>query len=186
MVALDESKSRISEYKKRGMPMEIGKAKIWHKANVVKKPRGDKKWAGIVLPSPGQREPGDLNAWPARLKRARDTERQTSALLQGAIKKKESAQIPGLLKAHSQAVEAVAAAEKLAASILSESGDLIHRDSVRAVMTKLLTPLREALDKLPLGERTNCNPQQPEIAERALTEWRDRLLGRMAGAEGKF
>ena len=83
-------------------------------------------------------------------------------------------------------VNNMAGVEDMARTEEIKTGDMVHRESVKSVMEQLLRPLREALDKLPLNERTNCNPEKPEIAERALKEWRDRLLLRAKSAVAKF
>ncbi len=74
----------------------------------------------------------------------------------------------------------------MAAEAQLGSGDVLRRSDALATMEAVLTPLNEALRKLPLNERTNCNPQNPEIAERALTEWRDRLCIRARAALNPF
>lgn len=183
--ALGVSTALVSKWKARGMPIgDIGEAQNWLSINVPAKSRGRIEAKG--LPPPESNPVMDQDTWEARLKRARDTERETSALVKAAIAGGAAAQIPILLKSHSQSVEAVATAEKLAADARLHSGELIHRETVRGIMRELLTPLREALDKLPLAERTNCNSDHPEIAEAALTAWRDRLLVRALAAESKF
>lgn len=182
---LGVSGALVTKWKKKGMPTaDIGEARNWLSVNVraMHRPAGN----GKDIPPREATSLEDRDTWEARLKRSRDTERQTSDLLQAAIAGGGAAQIPGLLKCHSQAVEAVAIAEKLAADARLHSGELIHRETVRAIMRDILSPLREALDKLPIGERTNCNPDHPEIAERSLTEWRNRLLARGNVAEAKF
>jgi len=184
--ALGIPRQRISEYGKRGMPREVGAAKTWLSKNVESRKR-DTKRAGDLKPLRRARahSPQD-DLWGARLDRARANEREADRLLQKAIQGGKVGQIQPLLKAHTDAIKAVANAEELARLAEIQSGDMVHRESVKVMMEQLLRPLREALDKLPLNERTNCNPDHPEIAEKALTEWRDRLLLRAKSVEGKF
>ncbi len=67
-----------------------------------------------------------------------------------------------------------------------QAGELIHRDTVKAILAELVTPLRAALVDLPAAERTRCNPQSPDVAQKALTLWRDRLLDALNKAASKF
>lgn len=185
--ALGIPKQRVSEYAKRGMPREVGAAKVWLAANVASRTR-DAKVAGDLpeLPDEDRAQSLQDDTWEARMGRARLAERQADRLLQGAIKGGKIGQIQPLLMAKSKLLSEVASVEDGARVAEIKAGDMVHRESVKFMLEQLLRPLREALDKLPLNERTNCNPQQPEIAEKALTEWRDRLLLRCAGVEAKF
>ena len=126
------------------------------------------------------------DTWQARVGRARLAERQADRLLQSAIKGGRLGQIQSLLMSKSKLLKELAGVEDMARTEEIKTGDMVHRESVKAMMEQLLRPLREALDKLPLNERTNCNPEHPEIAEKALTEWRDRLLLRAKSVGGKF
>jgi hypothetical protein len=185
---LGVERMQVSKWKARGMPVgDLGKAKIWLAKNVASRQR-EMKAAGDLRPLAKLTKPArpEDDQWLARLNRARANEREADRLLQSAIQGGKIGQIQPLLRAHTSAVESVANAEKLAKEAEIQGGDLVHRDSVREMMEQLLRPLREALDKLPLNERTNCNPEHPEIAERALTEWRDRLLIRCHAVKGKF
>lgn len=183
--SLGVSGAMVSKWKAKGMPVDdLGSAKNWLSINVPALYRATGNSGDI--PPPEKPAGADQDTWESRLKRSRDTERNTHGLLTAAIQSSSSAQIPGLLKSHSAAVEAVATAEKLASDARIHTGDLIHRETVRSIMRELLIPLREALDKLPAGQRTNCNPDHPDIAERALTEWRDKLLVRANAIQAKF
>ena len=182
---LGVSRVMVCKWKQKGMPIDdLGKAKDWLSVNVAAKRRGEV--TALTLPAKENQTQAHGDTWEARLSRIRDSEREAGALVMAAIQSGAVAQLPNLLRCHSQAVEAVAVAEKLASDARMHSGELINRETVRSVMRELLTPLREALDKLPLGERTNCNPDHPEIAERALTEWRDKLILRANKVEDKF
>jgi len=123
--------------------------------------------------------------WPDRVSRAREMERSSYQAYISAVQSGDVGQLERLQAAHVKSISTVADVEERAAK--AELGDkTIKYVDAEAVMVAVLTPLREALSKLPLNERTNCNPQQPEIAERALTEWRDRLLIRASSAENAF
>jgi hypothetical protein len=175
----------ITKWKQKGMPIgNASDAQVWLSVNVPQRQRGNNE--GKPLPPPEQANVEGQDTWEARLLRSRTTERETSRLVQGAIASGSAAQLPTLLKSHSAAVEAVATAEKLAADARLHSGDLLKRDTVRRIMMEVATPVREALDGLPMSERSRCNPDHPEIAEKALKEWRDRLLGRVSAMETKF
>jgi len=102
-----------------------------------------------------------------------------------AVQSGDVGQLERLQAAHVKSISTVADVEERA--LQAELGDkTIKYVDAEAVMVAVLTPLREALDKLPLNERTNCNPDHPEIAEKALMEWRDRLLIRASSAENAF
>lgn len=185
---LGVERMQVSKWKARGMPVnDLGKAKVWLAKNVASRQR-EMKLAGDLKPLGKRKEPArpEDDQWLARLNRAKANEREADRLLQSAIQGGKVAQIQPLLRAHTSAVESVASAEKLAKEAEIQGGDLVHRDSVRAMMEDLLRPLREALDRLPVNERTNCNPDRPEIAERALKEWRGHLLLRCHAVKGKF
>lgn len=185
---LNVSRMTVSKWKARGMPVgDLGKAKVWLAQNVSsfkREAKAEKDLKPLGKPSTPHSPQDDL--WGARLDRARANEREADRLLQQAIQGGKVGQIQPLLKAHTDAIKAIASAEELAYAAEVKAGDMVHRDSVKSMLEQLLRPLREALDKLPLNERTNCNPDHPEIAERALKEWRDRLLLRANAAEGKF
>ncbi len=126
------------------------------------------------------------DSWPDRVERAREMEKSSYRAYLVAVQEGQSAQLERLQAAHVRSIATVADVEQRAMEAHSKTGDLLRREDVRSMMMQLLTPLREALDKLPLSERTNANPANPEIAERALTEWRLRFLTRCNNAEFKF
>lgn len=185
---LGATKAQVTKWKASGMPIaDVGKAKTWLAQNVPNRKRGLKA-AGDMEPlgkSERKATAQDIS-WKGRLDRARQVEWDVSLQLQKAVQGGKVAQIQALQRGHVSAMEAVAAAEKIVRDASLLGGDLINRETVRAWINTWLTPLREALDKLPLAERTNCNPDHPEIAERALNEWRERFLGRCASARKAF
>lgn len=123
--------------------------------------------------------------WPDRVSRAREMERSSYQAYISAVQSGDVGQLERLQAAHVKSISTVADVEERA--LQAELGDkTIKYVDAEAVMVAVLTPLREALDKLPLNERTNCNPDHPEIAEKALMEWRDRLLIRASSAENAF
>jgi len=136
------------------------------------------------MPSRAPATGGDT--WADRVERARQTERETHASYLDALARGDTAQLERLLSSHSRAVDQVGKIEKLASEAERESGDMLRRSDVERALKAALEPLNDALCKLPLNERTNCNPQNPEIAERALTEWRDRFMKRARAAEMIF
>jgi hypothetical protein len=137
-----------------------------------------------AMPSRAPATGGDT--WADRVERARRTEKETHSSYLDALARGDTAQLERLLSSHSRAVDQVSKIERLALEAERESGEMLRRSEALATMVAVLTPLREALLKLPLNERTNCNSSQPEIAERALTEWRDRFFVRMNSAENAF
>jgi len=186
------SPSQLSQWLPQGLPgpPHVKAGLAWIAKNKAQRSRrGSKKPATAkperkAMPSRAPASGGDT--WADRVERARQTERQTHASYLDALARGDTAQLERLLSSHSRAVAEVAKTESLASEASQENGDVVKRSDAERVMEQLLRPLREALDKLPLNERTNCNPQQPEIAERALTEWRDRLLIRASSAENAF
>jgi len=185
---LGVTRAMVTKWKGRGMPVgDLGKAKVWLAANVSsfkREARTERDLPGLRNESREQSLQDDT--WQARVGRARLAERQADRLLQSAIKGGRLGQIQSLLMSKSKLLKELAGVEDMARTEEIKTGDMVHRESVKAMMEQLLRPLREALDKLPLNERTNCNPEHPEIAEKALTEWRDRLLLRAKSVEGKF
>jgi hypothetical protein len=53
-------------------------------------------------------------------------------------------------------------------------------------LAEILVPIHNALDLLPMTERSRCNPQSPEVAEGALRNWKDALLLRISTTEMKI
>ena len=105
---------------------------------------------------------------------------------QTAIGRKEFSQLQSLLSSYQRALQGIAEAESTALETRIQSGELIHRDTARAILVELLQPIRSSLDLLPMTERSRCNPQQPEVAEGALRAWRDALLLRLSTADTRF
>ncbi len=185
---LNVTRMMVSKWKARGMPVgDLGKAKVWLAQNVSSFKREAKAEKDLPeLPDEDRAQSLQDDTWEARVGRARLAERQADRLLQAAIKGGRIGQIQPLLLSKSKLLAEVSNVEDMARTAEIKVGDMVHRESVKSMLEQLLRPLRESLDKLPLNERTNCNPQQPEIAEKALTEWRDRLLLRCKSIEGKF
>lgn len=191
--ALDVSKGYLSKLIKKGCPADdIGKAKTWISAHT--KPRAKRKKvaadpvseAAKELPPVETSAPEPCETWEARLGRARKIERDIYEAAQATIGRKEYAPLSSLLASYQRALQGIAEAEQTALDIRKESGELIHRETAAAILAELLLPIRNALDLLPMSERTRCNPQSPEVAQEALTAWRDKLLRVLCSAETKF
>jgi hypothetical protein len=187
-IGLEVPASRVSEWIKRGMPRtSVQVAATWRQVHA--RPR--KGNVSRVAP-PRQPEAesvvttGTDNGWEARLKRTQESELRIHDTLLAALGAGDFNVLQRLQAAHIGAVKEIAAAEKIALEVRTASEELIHRDTVREIMSELLVPLRGALDRLPLGERTNCNPDHPEIAEAALKDWLHRTLLLCSKAESRF
>jgi len=184
--------ARVSEWEKRGMPMHsIEAAAAWRKVHA---PARLKRAAVAPQSRQGKRSgrasghpiPTKGDDWQSRLQRTKRVERQIFDSIAKAIKQGDVTLLARLQSARAAALKEIRDAEQMAIEAQLGTGDMLRRSDAEAVMVSVLRPLREALDKLPLNERTNCNPQNPEIAERALTEWRDRLLLRGKAAQIAF
>jgi phage terminase Nu1 subunit (DNA packaging protein) len=189
---LGVTKGTISKYKSRGCPTDDeGKARNWIRANI--KPRGKPTAVAHepgsdvpTLPPAESPAPVEEFTWEARLARARKMEIDVYDAAQAAIGRKEFAQLTSLLGSYQRALQGIADAEVTAMEARIATGELIHRETARAILTEVLVPLRSALDVLPMTERSRCNPQQPEVAEAALRGWRDAFLLRLSQAKTKF
>ena len=62
-------------------------------------------------------------------------------------------------------------ADLLAAKVAEMEGRLIPVGEVEILINEYGTPIREAWLTLPKTMATRCNPTDPEIAEKALSEW---------------
>ena len=181
--------ARVSEWEKRGMPMHsIEAAAAWRKIHA---PARLKRAAVRPQSRQGKRSgrrhvPTKGDGWEARLERTKQVERQIFNSIAKAIKQGDVTLLARLQSARAAALREIGDAEQMAGEAQLSSGDTLRRSDVLATMVAVLAPLNEALRKLPLNERTNCNPDHPEIAERALTEWRDRLLLRANAALNPF
>jgi hypothetical protein len=181
--------ARVSEWEKRGMPMHsIEAAAAWRKVHA---PARLKRAASAPQSRQGKRSgrraiPTRGDDWQDRLERTKRVERQIFDSISKAIRQGDVTLLARLQSARAAALKEIRDAEQMAVEAQLGSGDMLRRSEAVAVMVAVLTPLNEALRKLPLNERTNCNPQNPEIAERALTEWRDRLCIRARAAEMTF
>ena len=181
--------ARVSEWDKRGMPMHsIEAAAAWRRVHA---PARAKRPASASQSRQGKRSgrraiPAKGDDWQDRLERTKRVERQIYDSIAKAIKQGDVTLLARLQSARAAALKEIRDAEQMAVEAQLGSGDMLRRSEAVAVMVAVLTPLNEALRKLPLNERTNCNPQNPEIAERALTEWRDRLCIRARAAEMTF
>jgi hypothetical protein len=103
-----------------------------------------------------------------------------------AIGRKEFNQLQSLLASYQKALQGLAELEQVATQNRIQAGELIHRETCRAIMVELLQPIRNALDLLPVTERSRCNPSDPKTAEGALRAWKDALLNRLSVAHTKF
>ncbi len=184
--------ARFSEWEKRGMPMHsIEAAAAWRKVHA---PARLKRAASAPQSThrkgsgrgPGNPPPAKGDGWEARLERTKQVEKQIYNSITKAIRQGDVMLLARLQSARAAALKEIRDAEQMAVEAQLGSGDMLRRSDALATMEAVLTPLNEALRKLPLNERTNCNPQNPEIAERALTEWRDRLMVRAKAALNPF
>ncbi len=105
---------------------------------------------------------------------------------QSAIGREAFGQLQSLLSSYQRSFQAIADLEKTALEVRVQSGELIHRDTAKAILAEMLVPIRNALDVLPMTERSRCNPQAPEVAEAALRTWKDGLLLRLSQADTRF
>ncbi len=185
---LGVQRAAVAKWKARGMPVgDLGKAKVWLAQNVSSFKREARAEKDLpALPDEDRAQSLQDDTWEARVSRARLAERQADRLLQEAIKGGRIGQIQPLLLGKSKLLKELTLVEDTARAAEIKAGDMVHRDTVVAELEVGLSPLREALMKLPLNERLNCNPDKPEIAERALTEWRDRFLLRCKTLENKI
>lgn len=143
-----------------------------------------KRGRRLILPATGKFE--DTETWEDRVKFAREFEWRQRKALQAANDAGQVGDLVSLMKAHHASQDRLREAERMATEAEIQGGHLISTEAVREMIIEALAPLRQALDKLPVNERTNCNPEKPEVAERALKEWRDRLLLRAQSALAKF
>jgi hypothetical protein len=128
----------------------------------------------------------DTETWEDRERFARGFAWRQRQALQAAQDDGQVGELVTLMKALDAAENRVSEVESRATEAQLKGGHLVSTEAVRTMIAQLLRPLRQALDKLPVNERTNCNPEHPEIAERALKEWRDRLLLRANAALDAF
>jgi len=184
------SASQLSQWLPQGLPgpPRVKAGLEWIAKNKAQRSRRGGKSSVVVKPGAKAKAsfPAILgDTWPDRVARAREMERASYLAYIEAVNGGNSAQLERLQAAHVKSISTVADVEERAAK--AEAGvTVIKYVDAEAVMLSALKPLREALDKLPLNERTNCNPEHPEIAERALKEWRDRLIVRAKAAEIAF
>ena len=172
--------------------MTLVKARLWIRAN--NKPRNSRTsnaadpLATVATDLPPREEsevPADYS-WEARLDRARKMEVEVYQASQRAIGRNDFNVLQSLLASYQKALQGIKEAETTALEARIQTGELIHRDTARAIMMELLIPIRNALDLLPMTERNRCNPQEPAVAENALRGWKDALLLRLSQADTKF
>ncbi len=184
--ALGLPKQRITEYEKRGMPVDdVGRAEHWLRANIT--PRAPRK--GVTqarLPPPDVTPQAENETWEAVLIRCRRTERIAGEALQNAFDAGDVALLDRLQTSHSKAVTARADAERLASAVRVSTGEMMHRTNVRKIINEIMIPLREEVRALPITERARCNPDHPHIAGEALTAWVNRLCLRISTLETKL
>ena len=185
--------ARVSEWEKRGMPMHsIEAAASWRRNHAP--PRKGKKAAFIAQSrqetpadaAPAKDTPATDDGWEARLNRTRQVEMEIFDTLRKALAQGDVNLLGKLQAAHINAVKEIAAAESIALEARVASKELLHADDARELMREVLAPLRLRLDQLPVQERSRCNPEHPDIAHKALTEWVERTLLLVSRAETKF
>jgi hypothetical protein len=165
-----ESKSRVSEYFRRDPPPpRDGPGFMRWLSETINKHKVHLEIDG----SPGTNE--DF-AWPARLKRARDNELAISRFCEAAIRDNKVGVIDKLLTAQAHSIELVAQAEKIATQIQLDLGEVVRREEIEAAIKEIGRRLVEFLEFLPISERQRCNPENPEVAQAVLTEWKERAL----------
>jgi phage terminase Nu1 subunit (DNA packaging protein) len=186
------TKGQLSKWKAKGLPVDDeGKARTWIRQNIrTRAKRNGAPAAPVVtqskdLPPPETPPVPESYSWEARLARARKIELDVFDAAQRALNQGEAVRLQNLLSAYVKSLAGIAEAEKTALEARIQSGELLHRDTVRAILGELLVPIRNALDLLPMTERTRCNPQSPEVAEGALRQWKDALLLRLSTSESK-
>ena len=191
--ALGISKGQLSKWKAKGCPVDnAGTAQTWISQNI--RPRAKRKGAASGpatkeakdLPPPETAPLPESLTWEARLARARKIELDVFEAAQRALKRGESVRLQNLLSAYRKSLASIAEAENTALEARIQTGELLHRETARAIMAELLVPIRNALDFLPMTERSRCNPLHPDVAEGALQAWKDALLNRLSVVETKF
>ena len=153
--------ARVTEWKGRNMPMHsIEAAAAWRKvhaparlkrAAVAPQSRHGKPSGRRPVPSKG-------DDWQSRLERTKRIERSLFDSIGKAIRQGDVTLLARLQSARAAALREIRDAEQMAVDAQLGGGDMLRRSDAEAVMVEVLRPLREALDKLPLNERTNCNP----------------------------
>lgn len=184
---LGVAKGHASLLRKRGCPIDsIEAALAWRRIHAPE--RRKRKPRDPLLPVLKQEEVEVTldKDWDSRLERARTTEVEVHKSLMKALAHGDLVTLQRLQAAHISSVREIAAAEKIAVEARMASGELIHSGSVKSIMTELLMPIRQGLDLMPAGLRSQCNPQAPDIAQAALTEWRDKLYARIMECENRF
>jgi len=181
--------SRVSEWTKRGMPTDsIQAAAAWRMIHARPRTKGTALAPQLRQDKPAAAGTHDHSAaldtgWEARLERTRQVELQIFETITASLAKGDVTVLQRLQAAHVAAVKEIAAAEKIALEIRTASKELLHIDRVKRIMCAVADPIRQALDLLPITERSRCNPDHPEIAYRALKEWVDRLLRQVSKME---
>ena len=175
---LDVPRSRVTEWTKRGMPrVSIQAAAAWRLVHA--RPRKGK--AALIAQSrqdkPSDHTPPAIGGdWESRLERCRKTEMEIFDTLRKAMAQGDVNMLGKLQAAHVASIKEIASAEKIALEVRAASKELMHVDEACAALRGILGPLRDSLDKLPIGLRGRCNPEHPEVAQAALTGWVDRVL----------
>lgn len=182
--ALGVPASRVSEWLKRGMPRSPELAKAWRFSNAAPRKRPQAQ-AGLQIP-PSLPPPAAGQSWEDRLQRARDAEIAIYQTLQQALRGMDTKTLANLQSSHLLAIKEIAEAEKIASRAQVESGELIHREIIRAIWREVIPPLKAAIERLPVQTRATCNPEHPEVAEAALKAEVRNLLARISQAESKF
>ncbi len=191
--ALNITKSQLTKWKAKGCPVDdAGKAKTWIAANI--KTRAKRKPSVVIAgdkpeqtPSPVEcSNPDDITSPEARLERAKQMELLLDATVKQAVGKKEFGSMQSLLSSYQRAFQTIQEGEERQTAARLASAELIHRDTAQAIYAEMFVPLRNALELLPVTVRSRCNPQKPEVAEKALREWKDALLLKLSTARLSF
>ena len=128
----------------------------------------------------GGPETFDLKEWKAFL------EYHSDATGNAAHDEYASEEIRGLraklLRAQAGKEEAIRALREL--ELLQKEKDLVPSSEARDAIKKVLAPLRELLDAMPIATSPEANPEHPEIAEAAIRSALDKIY-RMIQKEAK-
>jgi len=179
---------QLSKWISKGCPSDSKEnAEQWIRTNIRQRRRtiSQKVPAKRSRLLPKAAATDDVDSWEARLKRVKSTELSLYNALQDAIAKGHTSQLNQLRSNHAIAVKNVAEAEKEAASIQVQTGELIPRSTLSDLLSEVLIPLRSELEALPLRERGRCNPEQPQVAEQALKDAVGVLLLRISTVESR-
>lgn len=89
------------------------------------------------------------------------------------------------LQLRTQIAARYAAAHKELLRLRQEHKQLVAVPDAVSAFTTFLSRVRSQLDTMPASLCSKANPSDPEHAREILTEWRDRVLIQLSGAEEK-